>query len=320
MNIYNKRLCTTILLWERNKGVFMDGQTSKQQSELATLIERHTKFDGNYKTDIPSLYITRKSLTTEPMNGVYSTSLCVVVQGAKVASLVQDRFKYGPEDYLIASVNLPAVAQVIEATPEMPYLALKFEMTINSILEVLRETRMEAIKKEKVKRGMFVSKMNEPLLDAITRLVRLLDTPDDIPVLAPLIKKEIIYRVLLGGNGDRLKQIAIEGSSTQHINHVITHITQNYEKSFKIEKLADIANMSVSSLYRYFTEITTMSPLQFQKQLRLQKAQSLLLSESIAVADVAYQVGYESPSQFSREYSRMFGLSPKEEATRYKVT
>ena len=293
---------------------------SKNQSELATLIESHTKVDGNFKTDIPSLYITRKSKVTEPMHGVYSPSLCIVAQGAKVASLIQDRFRYGPEDYLVASVNLPTFAQVMEATPEIPYLALKFEISIDSILEVLRDTDLDALKKENAKRGMYVNKMNQPLLDAITRFVRLLDSPNDIPVLAPLIKKEIIYRVLLGNHGERLKQIAIEGSSTSQISNVIKHINQNYEKSVKVETLAEIANMSVASLYRHFSEVTTMSPIQFQKQMRLQKAQSLLLSGSMAVADVAFQVGYESPSQFSREYSRMYGLSPKEEAARYKVT
>lgn len=155
--------------------------------------------------------------------------------------------------------------------------------------------------------------MKRPLLDAITRLVHLLETPEDIPVLAPLIKKEIIYRVMQGKNGERLKQVAVEGSSTQQINNVIKHIMQNYEKSLKIEDLADIANMSVSSLYRYFTEVTTLSPIQFQKQLRLQEARGLLLAESANVADVAFRVGYESPSQFSREYSRMFGRPPKED-------
>lgn len=257
----------------------MSEQIYKQQGELAKLIERHSEQDGNYTTAIPSLYVTRISNTTEPNYGIYNTSLCIVAQGVKEALLAQDRFIYTPTDYLVASVDLPATAQVVEASPDVPYLALKLEMTPNDILEVLRETQMKAGRKESAKRGMYVTKMNKSLLDAVTRLVRLLDTPEDIPVLAPLIKKEIIYRVLLAEHGERLKQTAIEGSSTQQFNTVIKYIMQNYEKSFKIEELAEIANMSVSSLYRYFTEVTTLSPIQFQKRLRLQEARSLLLAE-----------------------------------------
>lgn len=291
----------------------MPEQIYKQKSHLAKFIERYSKKDGYYTTAIPSLFFTRISNVTEPMHGTYNTSLCVIAQGAKEALLIEDRFRYSPEDYLVASVDLPVIAQVIEATPDVPYLALKLDITSNDILEVLRETHMEADKKEIAKRGMYITKMEKSLFDAITRLVSLLDTPEDIPVLAPLIKKEIIYKVLKGEHGGRLKQIAIEGSPTHQINNVVKHIMQNYDKSFKIEELAEIANMSVSSLYRYFSEVTRMSPIQFQKQLRLQEARSLLLSESANAADVAFRVGYESPSQFSREYSRMFGLPPKED-------
>ena len=296
----------------------MSEQIYKRQGDLAKLMERYSEQDGTYATAIPSLFMTRLSNATEPKYGIYNTSLCVVAQGVKEVLLEQDRFRYSPADYLVASVDLPVIAQVIEASPEVPYLALKLEITPNDILEVLRETQIKADKKESTKRGMFVSKMKQPLLNAITRLVHLLDTPEDIPILAPLIKKEIIYTVLQGEPGGRLKQTAIEGSSTHQINTVIKHIMQNYEKSFKIEELAKIANMSVSSLYRHFTEVTTMSPIQFQKQLRLQKARGLLLSESANAADVAFRVGYESPSQFSREYSRMFGRPPKEDIKHLK--
>lgn len=288
-------------------------QTNKERGSLAKLIEDYSEKDGHYSTAIPSLSFTRISNVTEPGHGVYNTSLCVIAQGTKEALLAQERYIYGATDYLVASVDLPVIAQVIEASPNIPYLALKLQFQSNEILEVLRETQIEDNKKETAKRGIYVSQMKQPLLDAIIRLVHLLDTPEDIPVLAPLIKKEIIYRVMQAKNGDRLKQVAIEGSSTQQINNVIKHIMQNYEKPFKIEDLAKIANMSVSSLYRYFTEVTTLSPIQFQKQLRLQEARGLLLSESGNAADVAFRVGYESPSQFSREYSRMFGRPPKED-------
>lgn len=291
----------------------MAEQTNKRRNSLAEIIEHYSEKDGHYTTAIPSLSFTRISNVTEPGHGVYNTSLCVIAQGEKEALLAQERYIYGAEDYLVASVDLPVIAQVTEASPNVPYLALKLEIQSNEILEVLRETQLEDNKKQSAKRGIFVNQMKQPLLDAIIRFVHLLDTPEDIPVLAPIIKKEIIYRLIKGKDGERLKQVAIEGSSTHQINSVIKHIMQNYEKTLKIEDLAEIANMSVSSLYRYFTEVTTLSPIQFQKQLRLQEARGLLLSESANAADVAFRVGYESPSQFSREYSRMFGRPPKED-------
>ncbi|MBT2696431.1 AraC family transcriptional regulator [Bacillus sp. ISL-40] len=295
-------------------------QLYKQRVELTKIIEHYTGRDGTYNTDIPSLFFSRYSNDTGPHYGVYKPSLCIIVQGMKEVLLSQESYQYGPADYLVASVNLPIIAQVTEASPEVPYLALKLEITPNEILEVLREFQMGVDKKENAKRGMYVSKIEPSLLDAVTRLARLLDTPKDIKVLAPLIVKEIIYRVLQGEHGGMLKQIAIEGSSAHQISDVIEHIMNNYEKSFKIDELAEIANMSVSSLHRHFKEITAMSPIQFQKQLRLQEARSLLLSESADAADVAFRVGYESPSQFSREYSRMFGLPPKEDINRLKAT
>jgi AraC-like DNA-binding protein len=293
-------------------------QLYRQRIELAKLIDGHLGQNGTHMTTIPSLFFSRYSNETGPNYGVHKPSLCIVVQGMKEVVLSQERFQYGPADYLVASVKLPITGQVTEASSKQPYLALKIEFTPGQILEVLRDTQIGAVKKENAKRGMYVSKIEPSLLDAVTRLARLLDNPKDIQVLAPLITKEIIYRVLQGEHGGMLKQIAIEGSSTHQISGVIEHIMNNYEKSFKIEELTEIGNMSVSSLHRHFKEVTAMSPIQFQKQLRLQEARSLLLSESADAADVAFRVGYESPSQFSREYSRMFGLPPKEDIKRLK--
>jgi AraC-like DNA-binding protein len=302
----------------RNKEVHMSEQNYNQQVELAKLIDRHTGRDGTHATAIPSLFFSRYSNVTEPNYGVYNPSLCIVVQGLKEVLLAEERFRYGPADYLVASVNLPITGQVTEASSEIPYLALKLEFTPSQILDVLRDSQIGVDKKENAKRGMYVSRIEPSLLDAVTRLARLLDNPKDISVLGPLFTKEIIYRVLQGEHGGTLKQMAIEGSSTNQISDVIEHIMKNYDRSFKIEELAEIANMSVPTLHRHFKEVTAMSPIQFQKQLRLQEARRLLLSESTDAADVAFRVGYESPSQFSREYSRMFGLPPKEDIKRLR--
>jgi AraC-like DNA-binding protein len=298
----------------------MSEQIYKQRTELTKLIECHTGKDGSHETDIPSLYFSRYSNVTGPNYGVYKPSLCIIVQGMKEVVLAQERYGYGPTDYLIASVNLPITGQVTEASSENPYLALKLEFTPNQILEVLRDSQITINQKEIAKRGMYVTQIELSLLDAVTRLARLLDNPNDIPVLAPLFTKEIIYRVLQGQHGVTLGQIAIEGSSTHQISDVIEHIMNNYHQSFRIEELAEIANLSVSSLHRHFKEVTAMSPIQFQKQLRLQEARRLLLSESTDATEAAFRVGYESPSQFSREYSRMFGLPPKEDINRLKAT
>lgn len=298
----------------------MSEQIYKQRAELTKVIERHTGKDGTNETDIPSLFFSRYSNVTGPNYGVYKPSLCIIVQGMKEVVLAQDRYIYGPTNYLIASVNLPITGQVTGASSENPYLALKLEFTPNQILEVLRESQITFNQKEIAKRGMYVSQIETSLLDAVTRLARLLDNPNDISVLAPLITKEIIYRVLQGQHGVTLGQIAIEGSSTHQISDVIDHIMNNYDQSFRVEDLADIANMSVSTLHRQFKEVTSMSPIQFQKQLRLQEARRLLLSESTDATEAAFRVGYESPSQFSREYSRMFGLPPKEDINCLKAT
>ncbi|MBT2720299.1 AraC family transcriptional regulator [Bacillus sp. ISL-46] len=196
---------------------------------------------------------------------------------------------------------MPIIGQVTEASPEAPYLALKLEFTPNEILEVLGEFQIGVSKKENTKRGMYVNLIELSLLDAVARFVRLLDYPEDIPILAPLIKKGIIYRVLQGRHGAALGQIAVEGSSTYQISDAIEHIMNNYDRAIRVEELAEIANMGVSSLHRIFKEVTAMSPIQFQKQLRLQEARHLLLTEAAGADDVAFRVGYESPSQFSRE-------------------
>ncbi|PMC36058.1 AraC family transcriptional regulator [Bacillus sp. UMB0899] len=292
----------------------------KNQVELAKILEKYSEHDGAHVTTIPSLFFLRRSNVTDLSHSVYNPCICIIVQGAKELFLAQECFRYGPSDYLLASVNLPVSGQVTEASPDVPYLALKLEFTPSQILEVIREFKIQGIKKENAKRGMYVSPIDSSMLDAVLRLTRLLENPDDIPILAPLYMKEILYRVLQGPHGRSVEQIAIEGSSTYLIRDVIEQIINNYDRSIRIEDLAQKANMSVSTLHRHFKVVTAMSPIQFQKQLRLQKARQLLFTESKDAADVAFTVGYESPSQFSREYSRMFGLPPIEDINRLKAT
>ncbi|MHC1745684.1 MAG: AraC family transcriptional regulator [Negativicutes bacterium] len=291
----------------------------KPQDELANFIERYSGQDGVHPTAIPSLFFYRQSVIAGPVYGVFKPSLCIIVQGAKDVWLAQERFRYSPADYLVASISVPVIGQVVEATPAHPYLSLKLEFTAKQVLDVLSNLKTRIATKKHSSPAIFVSRIEPSLLDAVLRLVRLLDNPDDIPVLAPLITKEILYRVLQGQQGENLEQIAIEGSYTYQIRNVIERLMNRYDQSFRIEDLAEMANMSISSFHRHFKEVTAMSPLQFQKQLRLHEARRLLLSESADAAEVAFRIGYESPSQFSREYSRMFNLPPKEDMKRMKA-
>lgn len=296
----------------------MSEEIRKHQDELAKLIERHSGQDGVYKTVIPSLFFIRYSNVTDPVYRVYKPSLCFIAQGLKEILLAQERFEYGPADYLISSMNLPVIGHVIKASSDAPYLSFKLEFTSSQILEVLNDSEIQITPQEHAKRAMFVGQIELPILDAILRLARLLDNPKDIPFLAPIYTKEILYMLLQGQYGVALAQIAMEGSSIYRIRGAIEQIINDCDKPLRIEELAETANMSISSFHRHFKEVTAMSPIQFQKQLRLQEARRLLLSESADAADVAFRVGYESASQFSREYSRMFGSPPRADIKRLK--
>ncbi|TDF92971.1 AraC family transcriptional regulator [Paenibacillus piri] len=296
----------------------MSEEILKRQEELAKLIARHSGQDGVYQTNIPSIFFIHRSNVTRAVYGVYKPCLCFIAQGVKEILLAQERFEYGPADYLISSMNLPVIGRVMQASSDAPYVCFKLEFTQNQILEVLNDSEIQITPKENAKRAMFVGQIELPILDAILRVARLLDNPNDIPYLAPIYTREILYRLLQGPYGVTLAQIAMEGSSTYRIREAIEQIINNCDKPLRVEELAEVASMSISSFHRHFKEVTAMSPIQFQKQLRLQEARRLLLSESADAADVAFRVGYESPSQFSREYSRMFGSPPRADIKRLK--
>ncbi|MFP7168642.1 AraC family transcriptional regulator [Terribacillus sp. 7520-G] len=289
-----------------------------KQSTLAEVIKRFAPKEGICETSIPSLFFIRHSSAYGPVHSVYKPSVCIIVQGEKELLLGQERLLYGPNHYLVASVDLPVSGQILEASDSAPYLAMKMEFTPAEILEVMEEGTLQFTTDEDPKRGMYVSEVEHPILDVAVRLTDLLASPEDIPVLAPLIKKEILYRVLQGKHGSALAQMAIQGSYAQRIRDVIHYIRREFNQSFRIEELADIAGMSVSTLHRHFREVTAMSPIQFQKQIRLQEARHLLLYEDADIMEAALHVGYESVSQFSREYARLFGLPPRRDINRLK--
>ena len=290
----------------------------RRKEELAQVIERFVKQDGTYETLIPSLCFIHSSGMSEPVYSVYEPSLCIVAQGSKVVMLGQEGYWYDPTSYLVASVHLPITGQVVEATPETPYLSLQLQFDMNQILEVIQASVTADRPKLESVRGLCINRLNGTLYDAVLRLVQLLDTPNDIPVLAPFIIREIIYRVLQDEQGAALKQFALIGSHAQRITKVIQRMNRDYTMPLRINELAMEAGMSASSLHYYFKEVTAMSPIQYQKQLRLQEARRLLYSTGIEAADAAFQVGYESPSHFSREYARMFGHPPVQDIRRFR--
>ncbi|WP_311083589.1 AraC family transcriptional regulator [Paenibacillus polymyxa] len=288
----------------------IEGSTMEKQAELARLIERFSNQDGVLTTAIPSLHFVRSSNTTVPIHQVHEPALCIVAQGRKVVMLAEESYHYGTFDYLVVSVDLPISGQVIQASAEAPYLCLRLNFDPHQVLDLIKESAFPTSPMPDSRRGLYVSQTNSLLLDAVVRLVHLLENPQDVPVLAPLVIREILYRILQGNQGESLKQLVMTGSHSNRIAEVIKRIKQDYDKPLRIEELSKLANMSPSSLHRHFKEVTAMSPMQYQKQLRLQESRRLLLSESADAADVGFQVGYESPSQFSREYARMFGLPP----------
>lgn len=281
-------------------------------TELAGLVDRHTgsKGDGLHSTAIAQLRFLRESDISRAMRGVIKPILVIVVQGKKEVLLNEKTYPYGVAQYLVVSVDLPMHGYAIEATPDQPYLSFTLDLDPVQLCEIIAQTNLGIDRKDNSVRGWFISDAEPSLIDCAIRLTQLLDTPQDIAFLAPTIIREIYYRLLIGEQGEAVRQIATSGSKMQRIAEAIKLIKADFSKPLRIEHLAEHTNMSISSFHRHFKEVTSMSPLQYQKQLRLLTARQMMLVENADAAQAAYQVGYESPSQFSREYSRMFGAPP----------
>jgi AraC-like DNA-binding protein len=286
-----------------------------QQRELAALIGKYSKTDGVNNTAIAPLHYFKMSAPSAGMHVVYNASLCLVVQGEKEVMLEDETYRYAASEFLVVSIDLPATGHVTVATPEKPYFALQLDIDPRQLSDLITETARTEVRGDPAERAIFVGSTNDQLTDALLRLARLLDTPQDIPLLAPMVIREIYYRLLNGFYGRRIAQIAINGTHMQRIAHVIRVLKAKFSEPIRVEDLAEMAHMSPSSFHFHFKETTTMSPLQYQKHLRLLEGRRLLLVEGTDAASAAYRVGYESASQFSREYSRMFGASPIRDVT-----
>ena len=290
------------------------------RAELVGLLERRTGSDGRYETAIPALKLYRYSHPTEPTYMLQEPAVYVVVQGRKRVMLGDETYVYDRSRYLAVSVDLPVVANVFEASPEEPYLCLTLTVDPRELASLIVETGRQAPPDDHDGRALYLSPLQAPLLDGFLRLVRLLDTPEDVAVLAPLVLREIDYRLLQSEQFGRLAQMAIGDGRLRRVSGAITWIKDHFAETLQIETLAKRVHMSASALHHHFKAATAMSPIQYQKRLRLQKARSLLLSGASSAEAIAYEVGYASASQFSREYARVFGQPPRRDAERVRDT
>lgn len=289
--------------------------------ELAELVERHTHGKGNgiHPTAIAQLEFMRESVAPTVLRAVYEPTLCIILQGRKETLLGQETYHYGAAQYIVVTVDLPLSGNIVEATVDKPYLCFKLSLDAAQLWEIIDQLQRSSDPRESAVRGLFVSDANTPLIECATRLTRLLDTPEDIPFLAPMMIRELYYRLLTSEQSEAVWQIATSGSHMQRIAEVINQIKAEFTQALSMDELAKQARMSSATFHRHFKAVTSMSPLQYQKQLRLLEARRLMLAEDADATQAAYQVGYESPSQFSREYSRMFGAPPMKDIERLRV-
>jgi AraC-like DNA-binding protein len=294
-------------------------RAQSNREELVERIARALPEDGTLDV-LTSIRLARSSGATAPIHSLYQPSFCVVAQGRKQALLGEEVFRYDSGHYLIYTVDLPLTFQVKEASRERPYLGFRLNLDAALVASVMMESGLEPRKGKVSLKAMDVSPMDANLLDAVVRLVRLLDAPDESKVLAPLIIREIVFRLLADGQGERLSHLLTAGKDTQRISKAIGLLRENYAVPLKMEDLAHELGMSLSGFHHHFKSVTAMSPLQFQKQIRLQEARRLMLNEDCDAASAGYRVGYEDPAYFSREYKKLFGAPPQRDISKLRST
>ncbi|MDX6394835.1 MAG: hypothetical protein QOJ73_5898 [Streptosporangiaceae bacterium] len=288
--------------------------------ELARLKEPITRHagEGRTRTALPGVSVVCSRTTTEPLGDMAEPTLAVVAQGVKETALNGRTFTYGAGQFLIVSVELPVVGHITQASADEPFLAFILKLRPERIAALLLETAPAATARpggaDARPAGIAVSDASPALLDAIGRLLALLDAPRDAAALAAGVEREVLWRLVTGPQGAVARQIGLADSRLAHLARAIRWIRGHYDETLRVEQLAALATMSVSSFHRHFRALTSMTPIQFQKQIRLHEARARLLAEPGDVTGAGFAVGYDSPSQFSREYRRMFGVPPSRDA------
>ncbi|WP_439333249.1 AraC family transcriptional regulator N-terminal domain-containing protein [Vibrio viridaestus] len=281
--------------------------------QLAQQIQKWTGDKNQFDTDIPGLRLSRWTSPTEPTSYTHKPSICLIAQGKKRVLLGEESYTYDKNHFLVSSVNLPIIANIIEADPSHPYLGLIMELDLHEISQLIVDSELTFNHEKEAQKGIAVGELSESLQDAFIRLMDLLNEPQSIKILAPVIKREIFYRLLMTEQGVRLNQIVTTGSHSHQISKAIDWLKNNFVKPLSVSELASYSGMSKSAFYTHFRSMTSMTPLQFQKKLRLNEARRLMLTENLDAMATTFKVGYESPSQFSREYSRLFGAPPSKD-------
>ncbi|USI74699.1 AraC family transcriptional regulator [Sphingomonas morindae] len=287
-------------------------------AELAAIIDRHVSGTGICTTVMPHVSLIRADQPSTPTPAVYEASLCLIAQGSKQVSIGEQHLVYDAAHYLLVSVDLPLVGLVTEASPDKPYLCCKIDLDSKMLADLMATEGGPIARTELPVLGVYPS--DPDLLDAACRLVRLLDRPETIGALAPLIEREILYRLMTGPHGPMLRHVATAGSHLNQISRAIAAIRRRFDAPIRITEIAADAGMSPSSLHAHFKAVTRMTPLEYQKQLRLQEARRLMLVQGATAGAAGFAVGYESPSQFSREYRRLFGASPRQDIERLQMS
>jgi AraC-like DNA-binding protein len=284
-------------------------------ARLTDILARHAPEDGTFDTPLAGVSLLRASTPTMPMPVVYEPTLCLVAQGRKQAVLGAATYVYDAANYLVASVDLPVMGAVIEASAAEPYLCLRLDLDMTVLSDLaLRHPSADTLPEDGP--GLSLNRTPPALLDAAVRLAALLDTPADADALAPLVTREILYRLLTGPGNRVVRQLARADSRLNAIARAIAWLRAHYAQGCRIDDMADIARMSRSTFHARFKAVTSMSPLEFRTQLRMQEARRLMVAEGLDAASAGYRVGYESPSQFSRDYRRLFGAPPRADIER----
>ena len=277
---------------------------------LGKRIARWTDKQDPHASAIPGLSLFQRTEPTQPQSIMYEPRICLIAQGAKRVMLGDDTFVYDEHHFLITSVDLPTFVQIIRASREKPYLGLVLNLDQREMSQLMVDSNLPPPRPQQSSRGMATGEITLPLISAFKRLIDLLDEPGNIPILSPIIQREIFYRLLVSDQGTRLRQMTSVGSQSHLIARAIHWLRNNFTQPLRIDDLATQVHMSTSTFHHHFRSLTAMSPLQYQKWLRLNEARRLMLTERQDAATAAFHVGYESPSQFSREYNRLFGDSP----------
>ena len=293
-------------------------QVAANRDELTERIARALPDDGRQEP-LKGLHFIRASSPSERVHGVSKPSLCVIAQGAKEVYLGDDCFRYDPAHYLLAVAALPVVIQIAEASIDTPYLSLALDLDPSIVSSVMVETGLPASRARISARAVDVSPLESNLLDAVVRLVRLVDSPNEARIMQPLVTREIVYRLLVGAQGDRLRHLTPLGGTTTRIASAVQRLRTDFDKPLRIERIANELGMSVSGFHAQFKAVTAMSPLQFQKHVRLQEARRLMIANNLDAASAGHRVGYEDASHFTREYKRLFGEPPIRDLQRVRA-